>query len=77
MSSAWRKSSYSGGNVGGCVEVSTTWRKSSYSGGNVGSCVEVATAGAVLIRDTTDRGGPRLSVSAAAWRSFLSGIRAS
>jgi hypothetical protein len=57
--------------------MSSEWRKSSYSGGDTGSCVEVAAAGAVLIRDTTDRGGPMLSVSAAAWRSFLSGIRAS
>jgi hypothetical protein len=77
MSSAWRKSSHSGGNTGGCVEVATAWRKSSYSGGDTGGCVEVATAGAVLIRDTTDRGGPMVSVPAAAWRSFLSGIRAS
>jgi hypothetical protein len=38
----WRKSSYSGGNGGNCVEVAT-WRKSSYSGGNGGECVEVAT----------------------------------
>ena len=34
------------------------WRKSSYSGDNGGECVEVATAGAVLVRDTTDRSGP-------------------
>jgi Domain of unknown function (DUF397) len=33
------------------------WRKSSYSGDNGGECVEVATAGAVLVRDTADRGG--------------------
>jgi len=30
------------------------WRKASYSG-NGEACVEVASAGAVLIRDTTDR----------------------
>ena len=38
----WRKSSYSAGNGGGCVEVAT-WRKSTYSTGNGGNCVEVAT----------------------------------
>jgi hypothetical protein len=57
--------------------MSSEWRKSSYSGGNTGDCVEVAVTGAVLIRDTTDRGGPVLSVPAAAWRSFLSGVRVS
>jgi hypothetical protein len=39
---AWRKSSYSGGNGGDCVEAATVWRKSSYSGGNGGQCVEAA-----------------------------------
>src|SRR5215472_13102887 len=38
----WRKSSYSAGNGGNCVEVAEVWRKSSYSAGNGGDCVEVA-----------------------------------
>jgi hypothetical protein len=38
---AWRKSSYSSGNGGNCVEVAVVWRKSSYSSGNGGACVEV------------------------------------
>jgi hypothetical protein len=38
----WRKSSYSGGNGGACVEVGAMWRKSSHSGGNGGNCIEVA-----------------------------------
>ena len=37
--------------------------------------VEVATAGAVLIRDTTDRGGPVLAFTAEAWRAFTVTIR--
>jgi hypothetical protein len=37
--------------------------------------VEVATAGAVLIRDTTDRKGPTLPVSPAAWTTFLAATR--
>lgn len=47
------------------------WRTSSYSAVN-GDCVEVATApDAVLVRDSTDRDGPALTVSAPAWRAFL------
>jgi hypothetical protein len=46
------------------------WRTSSYSTGH-GECVEVATAEAVLIRDTTDRGGNTLRVAAGAWTQFL------
>ncbi|MCF2533403.1 DUF397 domain-containing protein [Yinghuangia soli] len=40
----WRKSSYSNGTGGSCVEVAQSWRKSSYSGGSGGNCVEVAGA---------------------------------
>ena len=47
------------------------WRKSSYSGGEGGNCVEVAATGEVLIRDTRDRQGPVLTVSARAWREFV------
>jgi hypothetical protein len=53
----------------------TDWRKSSYSGGSTGECVEVATADAVLVRDTTDRGGLTLKVSPAAWTAFLATVR--
>ena len=74
MTSEWRKSSYSSGGQSACVEVGT-WRKSTYSGGQSASCVEVATAGAVLIRDTTDRGGVTLSIPAAAWTTFLATVR--
>ncbi len=64
----WHKSSYSAVN-GGCVEVG--WRTSSYSTVN-GGCVEVApTPDAVLVRDTKDRDGPALEVSATTWRAIL------
>ena len=53
----------------------SSWRKSSYSGPNGGECVEVATAGAVLVRDTTDRSGPVLTFTAEAWRAFTTTIR--
>ncbi|WP_175407885.1 DUF397 domain-containing protein [Streptomyces sp. TRM64462] len=45
---AWRKSSYSNGSGGNCVEVAegfvgaARWRKSSHSNGSGGDCVEVA-----------------------------------
>jgi hypothetical protein len=51
------------------------WRTSTYSGDNGGECVEVATAGAVLVRDTTDRGGPILTFTVGAWRAFTAAIR--
>ena len=51
------------------------WRKSSYSGSNGGECVEVVVAGAVLVRDTADRGGPVLTFTAEAWRTFTAAIR--
>jgi hypothetical protein len=53
----------------------SSWRKSSYSGPNGGECVEIATAEAVLVRDTTDRGGPVLMFTADAWRAFTATIR--
>lgn len=53
----------------------SNWRKSSYSADNGGACVEVASAGAVLVRDTTDRSGPVLTFTADAWRAFTQAIR--
>lgn len=72
---AWRKSTYSGGNGGNCVEVAT-WRKASYSGGNGGECVEVADAtGLVLIRDTTNRDGGTLEFGVADWQAFTGDLK--
>jgi hypothetical protein len=51
------------------------WRKSTHSQDTGGACVEVATADAVLIRDTTNRDGFTLSVSAGAWLNFTSAIK--
>ncbi len=53
----------------------SSWRKSSYSGSNGGECIEVATAGAVLVRDTTDRSGPVLAFTTDAWRVFVSAVK--
>jgi hypothetical protein len=73
----WRKSSYSGGNGGACVEVGAVWRKSSYSGGNGGDCVEVASRrpDTVAVRDSKDRAGPQLAFADRAWSQFVAGIK--
>ena len=56
--------------------MSANWRKSSYSNPTGGDCVEVAgDAMAVLVRDTTNRGGFTLSVSASAWSKFTGAIK--
>jgi hypothetical protein len=52
----------------------SNWRKSSYSGSNGGECVEVASAETVLVRDSTDRGGPVLAFTAAAWSALIAAI---
>ena len=70
----WRKSTYSTGSGGACVEVAS-WRKSTYSTGDGGQCVEVASDGRVLVRDTTDREGGALAFGNAAWQRFLGTIR--
>jgi hypothetical protein len=73
----WRKSSYSHGNGGNCVEVAAAWRKSSYSNGNGGNCVEVAAniPQVVAIRDSKDPAGPELVFSRASWAAFTDGVK--
>jgi Domain of unknown function (DUF397) len=54
------------------------WRKSSYSSSNGGECVEVADRHSrVLVRDTTDRQGPILRITADAWRRFAEHVKCS
>jgi hypothetical protein len=54
----------------------SNWRKSSYSTGGSSNCVEVAgDLTTVLVRDTTDRGGFTLTVSASAWLKFTSALK--
>ncbi|GAA2995179.1 toxin [Streptomyces fulvorobeus] len=75
----WRKSSYSNGSGGDCVEVAEAfpgaarWRKSSHSNGDGGDCVEVADGlvGIVPVRDSKVPDGPVLTVTAPAWTSFV------
>jgi hypothetical protein len=52
------------------------WRKSTYSDANGGSCVETASSdGAIMVRDTTDRGGVTLTFPAQAWEQLIASIR--
>jgi hypothetical protein len=55
--------------------MSLTWRKSTYSQDTGGACVEVAATEGVLIRDTTNRDGFTLSVSASAWLKFTNAVK--
>ncbi|MGW0954698.1 DUF397 domain-containing protein [Streptomyces sp. NPDC002545] len=52
------------------------WFKSSYSGGNATECVEAAFApSGVLVRDSKRPEHRHLTVSEAAWASFVAGAR--
>lgn len=73
----WRKSSYSSGNGGQCVEVAA-WRKSSRSSANGGECVEVAdrpVRGAVAVRDSKNPDGPVLAVAPESWLAFTGQLK--
>ncbi|MFD5856266.1 DUF397 domain-containing protein [Streptomyces chartreusis] len=81
---SWRKSSYSDGNGGDCVEVAydfpgaARWRKSSYSNGDGGNCVEIADGvpGVIPVRDSKlASDSPVLLVPAHAWAGFLTCLR--
>ncbi|MCP2337818.1 DUF397 domain-containing protein [Actinomadura rupiterrae] len=73
----WRKSSYSSGEGGQCVEVAALWRKSSYSSDEGGECVEVAALEPeVGLRDSKDADGPHLHVTRPAFAALLAEIKA-
>ncbi|MCX3058618.1 DUF397 domain-containing protein [Streptomyces beihaiensis] len=79
----WRKSSYSNGEGGSCVEVAydftgaANWRKSTYSNGEGGNCLEVADGydGVVPVRDSKVADGDIVVIGAAAWHAFVAGVR--
>ncbi|GGU31915.1 DUF397 domain-containing protein [Streptomyces lavendofoliae] len=72
----WRKSSYSDGSGGNCLEVAT-WRKSTHSGGSGGDCLEVADGhpDIVPVRDSKNPTGPKLVFRAASWSAFVAGLK--
>lgn len=70
----WRKSTFSAD--GNCAEIGG-WRKASFS--DAGNCVEAGHGATVIgVRDTKQAGQsdrPVLEFPAAAWRSFIDGLR--
>lgn len=71
---AFRKSSYSGGANGGCVELA--WRKSRHSGGQNGGCVEIARTDMLFgVRDSKQADSPVLAVTAEHGRAFLAAVK--
>ena len=57
---SWRKSSYSGGNGGACVEV--------------GAAARGVEANSIAVRDTTNRAGAVLTFPPRAWRTLLAKV---
>jgi uncharacterized protein DUF397 len=52
------------------------WRKSTYSDANGGQCIETTSGhGSVLVRDTADRDGETLTLSAEAWQRFTDTLK--
>ncbi|MFE5815412.1 DUF397 domain-containing protein [Streptomyces sp. NPDC056479] len=81
---SWRRSTYSDGNGGDCIEVAydfpgAAWRKSTYSGGSGGEdCVEIADGvpGVIPVRDSKlASDSPVILVTARAWGGFLTCLR--
>ncbi|MFF1646297.1 DUF397 domain-containing protein [Streptomyces sp. NPDC058240] len=78
----WRKSSYSNGDGGNCLEVAeefARWRKSSHSNSSGGDCLEVADGhqDLVPVRDSKRPEGPALVIAASAWTPFVEAVKAS
>jgi len=78
---AWRKSTYSGGSSGECLEVAapseyTTWRKSTHSSIS-GECLEVndsALPARIPVRDSKNPAGPAITFSAPARAAFVTSL---
>ena len=57
--------------------MNATWRKSSHSGSGGGNCIEVADSpGTVLVRDSKDPDGPRLTFGPHGWAAFAATLKA-
>jgi hypothetical protein len=54
-----------------------SWHKSTFSNGQGGNCVEVAhnLPGIVAVRDSKDRNGPVLTLTASEWLAFVSSVQ--
>jgi hypothetical protein len=52
------------------------WRKSTYSDANGGQCVETASGHElVMVRDTANRDGATLTLTAQAWQKFTDTLK--
>ncbi len=79
----WRKSGYSNGDGGECIEVAydfpgaARWRKSSHRSDDAGNCIEVVDdlPGVVPVRDSKDPLGPVLVVPAPGWTAFVDAVK--
>ncbi len=73
----WRKSSYSGGESGECLEITEVWRKSTYSGGSSGECLEFSDscAACVPVRDSKNPTGPAVVFGPEAWGAFVGAVK--
>jgi Domain of unknown function (DUF397) len=63
IGAAWRKSSFSSGNGGACVEVAIL-RGATEEGGSL-----------VALRDSKDPAGPALVFTPGEWQAFVAGVR--
>jgi hypothetical protein len=61
---AWRKSSYSNGSGGSCVEIASLTSPASHA------------AQQIAVRDSKDPGGPILTFTARQWRELTASIKA-
>lgn len=83
----WRKSSYSGGKSGDCLEAASptahaAWRKSTYSSGSEAACLEVNDAACqahahIPVRDSKNPHGPAVVFTAPAWTASLTEVKSS
>ncbi|MFE4871043.1 DUF397 domain-containing protein [Streptomyces sp. NPDC056682] len=78
--SGWRRSSYSGGTSGDCLEVGeayATWRKSSYSGESGGECLEFSDScsACIPVRDSKNPTGPAVVFGPVAWTAFVGAVK--
>ena len=79
---AWRKSSYSNGSGGSCVEIATISPNSARLGAQTGTHGAALAGQAdggtpiVAVRDSKDRQGPVLVFGSAEWRAFAAAVKA-
>jgi hypothetical protein len=64
----WAKASYSGGNGGGCVEVTASREPGTAPHKAAGDLL-------YLVRDSKDPDGPRLAFTAGEWEAFTAGVK--